>query len=147
MQRVEEAAVKHDAEKLRYDLIPTQPLEEYVRNLTLGATKYDDRNWEKGMSWSRAYAALQRHVQAWWQGESRDAEGFHHLAAVTFYAFALMEFERTHPELDDRPVKLTDNADNAYSPAQVSALTEFYGHRAERMMRGTDSAPEELTSC
>ena len=96
-------ARKDDKEKLRYDLIPIQPLQEVARVFTIGARKYDDRNWEKGLSWGRLYAALQRHANSWWSGERHDqVDGQHHLASVAWCALALMEYERTHPELDDR---------------------------------------------
>ena len=86
----------------RYDLIPSRPLREVARNYGIGASKYADRNWEKGVDWSLCFAALNRHLWAWWEGEQIDEAGFHHLSAVVFHAFALMEYERTHPELDDR---------------------------------------------
>lgn len=100
------AACKDDAGKLRFDLIPVVPLEELARVYTLGAVKYADRNWEKGLDYSRVYGALQRHATAWWKGE-RDHEVVpgqraHHLASVAWCALALMEYERTHPERDDR---------------------------------------------
>lgn len=97
-------ASKKDAGKLRYDLIPVQPLRELARVYTIGAAKYEDRGWEKGMAWSRIIAAMQRHTEAWRGGEQLDpVDGQHHLSAVAWCALALMEFERTHPELDDRP--------------------------------------------
>jgi dATP/dGTP diphosphohydrolase len=98
-----ESGRKDDSGKLRYDLIPTGPLEKLAEVYTIGAKKYSDRNWERGLSWGRLYGALQRHANAFWRGESRDpVDGQHHLASVAFCAFALLEFERTHPELDDR---------------------------------------------
>jgi len=97
-------ASKKDAGKLRYDLIPVGPLRELARVYTIGAEKYAPRGWESGMDWSRIIAAMQRHVEAWRGGETHDAvDGQHHLSSVAWCAFALMEFERTHPELDDRP--------------------------------------------
>lgn len=94
---------KDDDGKLRYDLIPVAPLREVAKVYTMGAKKYEDRNWEKGLKWGRVYAALQRHAQAWWGGETNcPKDGQHHLSSVVWAAFALMEFERTHPELDDR---------------------------------------------
>jgi len=87
----------------RYDLIPAEPLLFVAECFGRGAAKYSDRNWERGVPWSLNFAALNRHLWAWWAGETHDPEGnFHHLAAVCFHALALMEFERTHPELDDR---------------------------------------------
>jgi len=95
---------KDDANKLRYDLIPTGPLEKLVVVYTIGAQKYNDRNWEKGIAWGRIFAAMMRHAWAWWTGKAYDSvDGQHHLASVAWCAFALMEYETTHPELDDRP--------------------------------------------
>ena len=94
---------KDDQDKLRYDLIPVQPLEELVKVYTLGAKKYGDRNWEKGINFSRIFAAMMRHAWAYWKGEKYDTkDGQHHLASVAWNAFALMEFDNTHPELNDR---------------------------------------------
>ena len=95
---------KDDEDKLRFDLIPARPLEQVARVYTIGARKYDDRNWEKGLSWGRVFAAMMRHAWAWWRGETFDVtDGQHHLASVAWCALALMEYEQTHQELDDRP--------------------------------------------
>jgi hypothetical protein len=99
--------VKHDQDKLRYDLIPPGPLGEVARVYTIGSRKYTDRNWEKGIAWGRIFAAMMRHAWGWWAGERDDpADGQHHLAAVAWCALTLMEYENTHPELDDRSQKL-----------------------------------------
>ncbi len=96
-------AIKHDQDKLRFDLIPVRPLEEVARVYSIGAEKYSDRNWENGLQWGRVFAALMRHAWAWWRGERVDqVDGQHHLASVVWCALALMEYEKTHPELDDR---------------------------------------------
>lgn len=95
--------VKEDARKLRYDLIPPFAMERFAEVWTIGAGKYGDRNWEKGISWGRIFAALMRHSWKWFSGEKFDTvDGQHHLASVAWCAFVLMEYERTHPELDDR---------------------------------------------
>jgi len=94
--------VKHDADKLRFDLIPPRSLEQLAEVFTIGAKKYDDRNWESGILWGRVFAAMMRHGWAWWRGETHDPDGQHHLSSVAWCAFALMEYERTHPEMDDR---------------------------------------------
>jgi hypothetical protein len=88
----------------RFDLLPWNALREIAEHYGKGAEKYDDRNWEKGYDWSLSYAALQRHLTAWWQGEDIDAEtGSSHLAAVAFHVLALLTFKETHPEKDNRP--------------------------------------------
>ena len=96
-------AVKNDLGKLRYDLIPAVPLEKLAEVYTIGAKKYSERNWEKGFKYGRIFGAMMRHAWAWWRGERNDpADGQHHLASVAWCAFALIEFETTHSELDDR---------------------------------------------
>lgn len=83
-------------------LIPTRPLTEMAKLYALGAAKYAPRGWEQGMAWSRIVDPMFRHLLAWLRGERYDAlDGQHHLAAVAWACFALMEYEQTHPELDD----------------------------------------------
>ena len=61
------------------------------------------RNWELGYDWGKSFAAMQRHAWLFWNGEDIDPEtGSHHLTAVAWHAFAMLEWFRTHPELDDR---------------------------------------------
>src|SRR5581483_6166522 len=96
--------MKDDKGKMRFDLLPVRPLFYLADVYTRGAKKYADRNWEKGIQWGRVFAAMIRHAWKWWTGETFDSEdGQHHLASVAWCAFALMEYEVTHPELDDRP--------------------------------------------
>lgn len=97
-------ALKADGNKLRFDLMPPEPLEDIVRILTFGAAKYSSRNWEQGMKWSRPFGAAMRHLWAWWRGESLDPDsGCSHLAHAAVNIVFLMEYERTHKEYDDRP--------------------------------------------
>jgi hypothetical protein len=89
----------------RYDLIPPMPLETLAKLYGRGAEKYADHNWRSGYDWSLSFAALQRHVWAFWNGENIDDElQLPHLAAVAFHAFSLLHFSG-HPEyaqFDDR---------------------------------------------
>lgn len=99
----DEHGVKLDQEKLRYDLIPAAPLAELARVFTIGAGKYGDHNWRRGLHYGRVFAAMMRHAWAWWAGERADPEdGQHHLSSVAWCALALMELEHTRPDLDDR---------------------------------------------
>lgn len=115
----------------RYDLIPTTPLSLLAEHFGKGARKYDDHQWRKGYEWSKSYSALNRHLVAFWSGKdydvcSEDPEGCsyltengeefqpleddtcynhtgsHHLAAVAWHAFVLMEFVERFPNYDDR---------------------------------------------
>lgn len=95
--------VKHDDSKARYDLIPPELLETVARVLTFGATKYGERNWEKGMSWGRVFAALMRHMWVWWRGEARDAEtGYSHLWHAACCIAFLITYETRGVGTDDR---------------------------------------------
>lgn len=87
----------------QYAFLPVQPLREVARVYGYGARKYSERNWERGYPFSWSYSALQRHLNAFWGGESIDPESnLPHLAHAVFHCLALMEFERTHKEKDDR---------------------------------------------
>ena len=105
VRTVNQATGGEKGQKLaRFDLVPVLPLTQLAEHYGRGAEKYADRNWERGTDWSLNYAALLRHVTEWWSGENVDSEtGSHHLVAVAWHAFALLEFAQTHPELDDRP--------------------------------------------
>ncbi len=95
--------VKYDSGKLRFDLLAVKPLEQIVEIYTHGAVKYEDNNWRKGLSWGRVFAATMRHLWAWWRGQDRDEDsGLSPLAHAAWGCLTLMEYERTHPEMDDR---------------------------------------------
>ncbi len=96
--------VKHDTGKLRWDLLPYQAVREIVRVFTFGCNKYGDRNWEAGFNYGRVFAALQRHLAAWWSGEDCDEEsGIHHLAHAGCNVLFLLFFVLTGRGEDDRP--------------------------------------------
>ena len=117
----------------RFDLIPVGPLKELAEHYGVGASKYANHQWRKGYEWSKSYAALMRHLTAFWAGFdydvcSNDPEGCqhvddkgepftalredacfnhtgsHHMAAVAWHAFCLLEFKDEHPDHDDRHV-------------------------------------------
>jgi hypothetical protein len=95
--------LRYDEGKLRWDLIPVEPLEALARVYTIGAQKYAEQNWRKGMKWSRVIAPILRHLAAWRKGNRFDLEGqFEHLAAVIWGCVTLMEYERLGLGEDDR---------------------------------------------
>ena len=104
MSEKENEGVKFDHGKLRHDLVPPEAINALAHILTDGATKYGDRNWEKGMDWGRLYAAAQRHLLAFWAGEDRDPESAHpHLwHALTNIAF-LVAYQKRNIGEDTRP--------------------------------------------
>lgn len=98
---------KADADKVRLELMPLDALEEVGKVLTLGARKYGDRNWERGIKYGRVYGALLRHAAAWFQGQQRDPEtGLSHMAHCSANALFLLAYElRGGKRLDDRPTR------------------------------------------
>lgn len=101
-----EPGKRYDAGKLRWDLVPPE-FERVVEVYTIGAAKYSDRNWEKGMSWSRCIGSLFRHIWRWWAyRETHDAEtGCHHMAMAAWNCMALLTYDIRGVGTDDR-VKL-----------------------------------------
>lgn len=115
----------------RFDLIPVGPLTELARHFGKGARKYDDHQWRRGYEWSKSYSAIQRHLTAFWSGQdydvcsndpegcqhtSKDGDEFlvifpdtcynhtgsHHMVAVAWHSFVLLEFVERFPQHDDR---------------------------------------------
>lgn len=95
--------IKHDAEKLRMDLISPIALEELAKVLGFGAKKYSSWNWSKGINYTRVIAAILRHTYAYLKGEDLDKEtGVSHMASVMCNAMFLLHFEKLRSEFDDR---------------------------------------------
>lgn len=96
--------IKYDQHKIRTDLTPYDAVMEITKVLTFGAKKYAARNWEKGMSWSRAFGALMRHMWLWFHGEDKDPETrLSHLANAGCCLFFLISWELRKVGTDDRP--------------------------------------------
>lgn len=101
--QTELTGVKHDGGKTRLDLIPYEFVEGCGRALTFGASKYGDNNWAGGLKWSRCFAALLRHLWAFWRGEESDSEsGLSHLDHAAACLAFLMAFKDRKAGEDDR---------------------------------------------
>lgn len=97
------AGIKHDTGKLRLDLIPPEVTRALGEVLTFGAAKYGDRNWEEGIAPDRVYAALQRHLLAWREGEAIDPEsGMPHVAHALTNAAMLLTLEKRKGLQDEK---------------------------------------------
>lgn len=96
--------IKHDGGKPRVELLPFDALLEVSQVFSIGAEKYGERNWEKGMNWSRLFGATLRHLSAWWQGEKKDPEsGYSHLLHAGCNILFLIAYEIRGVGKDDRP--------------------------------------------
>lgn len=86
-----------DADAERYDLVSHHGMRRLAATYAEGAAKYDDHNWRKGQPYSVVMNHAVRHCYLWLAGH-RDED---HLAHAAWGLFALMEFEATHPEMND----------------------------------------------
>lgn len=95
---------KFDDKKLMLDLIPPEAIDALGEVLTYGESKYGRYNWSKGIVYSRLFAAIMRHLWAYWKGENLDSEsGISHLKhAFCNIAFLITYTERGIEGLDDR---------------------------------------------
>jgi Domain of unknown function (DUF5664) len=97
---------KNDEGKDPWELLPWDAVEQVVKVLKHGRKKYDARNWEKGMAWSRLHGAANRHLNPqWFQGrEDFDEEsGLYHLAHAACDILFLIAYQLRGIGLDDRP--------------------------------------------
>jgi hypothetical protein len=119
--------LKFDAAKPRFDLIPPVVLLELVRRgnfkpfgshalrevagiYSAGALKYEQRNWERGMKWTRLIGAAHRHFNAYLYGEKIDRPtGLNHLANIAFCIIGLIAYgwNDQYRDRDDRTTDLT----------------------------------------
>ena len=87
--------MKKDHGKPMWDLIPWGQVEQIVQVLTFGAQKYGPHQWQNVEdARSRYFAALMRHLCAYWNGEEIDKEsGLAHLAHAGCCLLFLMWLE------------------------------------------------------
>jgi hypothetical protein len=110
-----------DAGKVRLELLPFDSLWAVAEVGTLGAAKYSDRNWEKGMAWSRVVGSALRHLFARIRGERLDPETkLPHLAHFAWNALALLTYDLRGVGEDDitrgAPVGMRRPADQREAP-------------------------------
>lgn len=104
-------ALRFDAGKTNWSLMPFEAIEEINKVLEFGANKYAEWNFTNngGMNHSRVINSLLRHVFAYMRGENNDKEsGLSHLAHAGCNIVFLLYYNK-YPELfkakDDRHVR------------------------------------------
>ncbi len=89
--------------KVRMELLCPVAMEGCASVLTLGAKKYADHNWQKGMSWGTVIGSLLRHVFKFMRGEDLDPEtGLPHVDHIMCNAMFLSNYYRNHKSFDTR---------------------------------------------
>lgn len=78
-KKVDGGGLRDNAGKLRMDLIPTDVMEALAEVLGHACTQrqppYPERNWERGMPWSKVVASLERHLADVKMGRRLDPSG------------------------------------------------------------------------
>lgn len=96
-------ALKHDENKLPWDLLPVTATEGMLRVLQFGANKYAAHNWRKGFNWTRLVAASFRHLAAIARGEDIDDEsGLPHVDHLACCVAFLSEHQKLKLGKDNR---------------------------------------------
>ncbi len=95
--------------KGRYDLITPFGIARLARWYELGARKYSDRDWEKGIPFSRYIDSAKRHIDKFIMGmEDED-----HLAAAVWNLLCIIHHQELgQTELDDMPHYLSGKENN-----------------------------------
>lgn len=118
--------IKHDQDKLRYDLMSPVSNEGTAKVLTYGAKKYRDRNWENGIAYSRLYRAALGHLQDFWRRNDIDSESnLHHLDHAAANIHMLQHLSIVGPKMDDRPKY--HNTRNTESATPAPLIHMLYG--------------------
>lgn len=117
-------AKRYNKGKLRYELISPTLLKELAKVYTMGAEKYTDYdeegnivddgadNWRKGQLWKGQISSIIRHLEKFRDGEDFDMDWpkelldkygpTYHIANAAWGIGCLLEYYKTHPELDNR---------------------------------------------
>lgn len=83
-------------DKLRWDLLPMQEIEDIVRVFHLGAKKYKPNGWKDiPNGFERYRAAMMRHLMCYMNGERYDKElGVNHLSSMCWNAIAMLWYDK-----------------------------------------------------
>lgn len=124
-------ALRYNAGKLRYNLIPENAKRELARVYTLGAHKYSTylsqdgkelkgseipfsavgeykriydgaNNWRLGTKWSAVMDSAMRHIESFKAGEDYDELGTLHLSNAVWNLMTILEYQFIYPQGDDR---------------------------------------------
>lgn len=94
---VDGGGLRYDAGKNRVDLIPSEWIFGLGEVLTAGAAKYAERNWERGMKWSKMVGCTTRHLLKFICGEKYDigpgGTRCHHLLLAAWNILALFSYD------------------------------------------------------
>jgi hypothetical protein len=100
IRKFESGAIRSsDVDHLRFDLIPHLATKRLAARYGMGAVRYGDHNYLKGMPFSNIINHMEAHINKFKADPSSASDD--DLAAIAWAAFTLMVFQETRPELND----------------------------------------------
>tara|TARA_R110000822_G_scaffold302649_2_gene426968 strand:+ start:20102 stop:20422 length:321 start_codon:yes stop_codon:yes gene_type:complete len=91
--------------KLKWSLVSWRALEPMVSVLMFGAAKYAPNNWKQGLKYTEICESLQRHLNAFIDGEENDPESkIAHVGHILCNAMFLSYMFLFKKDMDDRHV-------------------------------------------
>ena len=98
-------AERFNDNKIKWSLVSWKALEPMVKVLMFGANKYSPNNWQKGLKYSEISDSLQRHLNAFMEGQDDDPESkLSHLGHILCNAMFLSWMFIFRKDLDDRNI-------------------------------------------
>jgi hypothetical protein len=95
--------LRYNEGKVKWSLVDYTALEDMVRVLEYGATKYSKDNWKNGLAVTEVMESLLRHCYAFLNKEDNDKEsGLSHIGHIQANAMFLSYLLKNKPECDDR---------------------------------------------
>lgn len=148
---------KYNNGKPMMSLVRPEFINAVAEVLTYGFEKYDEKrgdiqNYLKGdgFHYSEIYDSLQRHLNEWFQGVSKDPEtGKNHLAHAAANIMFLLTYELTEKGVDDRivleGVAIETETTEKNSKKRSEGRHDTKTKESDRSSEGSDQATEEAT--
>lgn len=137
-----QGGIKFDQDKLPMDLLDPEWLEGVAQILQFGAQKYAAHNWRQGISYSRLYAAAQRHLNAFAKGwETDDETGLSHLLHASCCLMFLYSMQQHRRDLND--MYWADKGENPH-PTKEAAFSVSVGEYQN--LRAKHQRPDPVTA-
>ena len=97
-EHFENGAMREPASgKGRFDLISPYMLERLAKHYENGANKYEEGNWEKGLSSKRCIDSALRHINNYMMGKTDED----HLSAAIWNLACIVHYEEISPQFVD----------------------------------------------
>ena len=90
-----------DADNVRFDLITPIGLRRLAETCHVGAQRYGDHNWLRGIPSSEMLNHAIRHIYLWLEGDREED----HLAHAAWNILGVCHFEEAMPEMIDVPCR------------------------------------------